>query len=180
MLVREGSAMEGHADNIGPCVHGGAVVVAGTDVLPLGTPPIEVIACVAPSALSTEVARRVLPSEVSFVDAARNAGRAALLAASLALGDPAHLLAATEDALHQPSRFALAPDSGRLVATLRREGFAAFLAGAGPSVGVLAAAGDAGAASDAAARLAGDGWEVRRAALDPAGAAVVESAQERA
>ena len=177
-LVAAAASIEGHADNVAPCVFGGASAVAGADVLPLGTPSgIEVLACVAPVALSTEAARRALPAQVPFSDAVANAARAVLLAASLALADPAHLLAATDDALHQPARFALAPDAGRLVSALRAKGIAAFLAGAGPSVAALVVT-SAGAAEEATARrLAPDGWEVRRVAIDPSGTTVVEAAQ---
>ena len=180
-LVAEAASMEGHADNVAPCVLGGGAVVSGTDVLALGVPSgIEAIVCVAPMALSTEVARRVLPSDVPFAEAAATAGRAALLAVSLARGETDYLLAATADTLHQPARFALAPDAGTLVGALRREGIAAFLAGAGPSVGALIGTSDAETAERAAARLAPAGWEVRRFAIDPNGAMVVEGAGSEA
>jgi len=173
-LVAAAAAIEGHADNVAPCVHGGATVIAGTAVMPLDAPPFEAIACVAPMAMSTEAARKALPATVPFADAAANAGRAALLAASLARGDAALLMDATEDVLHQPARFGLAPDSGRLVAALRGAGIAAFLAGAGPSVAALVALGDAGRAETEARRLAPQGWDVRRVAIDATGTSVVE------
>lgn len=175
-LVAAATEMEGHADNVAPCVHGGAVVAAGRAVKPLGVPAgFAVVVCVAPSALATEAARKLLPESIPHRDAAANAGRAAMLAASLASGDPSYLLEATDDVLHQPSRFELMPDSGRLVAALRKERIAAFLAGAGPSVGALVASGDRKEATDLARTLAPDGWEVRGAEIDAAGAAVVES-----
>jgi homoserine kinase len=176
-LTRMAAEMEGHADNVAPCVHGGAVVVSGDAVLPLGAPAgIHAIVCVAPMALSTEAARRALPEQVPFRDAVANAGRAALLAAALARGDASSLLAATDDVLHQPARFGLAPDSGRLVGALRREGIAAFLAGAGPSVAALVVTVDLTAAETAVRRLAPDGWDVRTVPIDAEGAAVVEGA----
>ena len=178
MLVDVASGMEGHADNVAPCVHGGAVVAAGrAAVKPLGVPAgLGVIVCVAPSSLPTEAARKLLPATIPHGDAAANAARAALLAVSLATGDPALLLEATHDVLHQPARFELMPDSGRLVAALRKEGIAAFLAGAGPSVAALAASPELAAATETARRLAPEGWEVRDAAIDGSGAVVVESA----
>ncbi|MFY9588907.1 MAG: homoserine kinase, partial [Actinomycetota bacterium] len=64
-FVRDAAALEGHADNVAPCVFGGAVLAAGETVMPLGAPPgIEMLVCVAPMALSTEAARKVLPAEV--------------------------------------------------------------------------------------------------------------------
>jgi len=176
-LVRAAAALEGHADNVAPCVSGGACVVSGGAVLPIGVPAgIEVVACVAPMALSTEASRRALPTEVPFADAVANAGRAALLAAALARGDASHLFAATDDVVHQPARFELAPDSGALVKALRGEGIAAFLAGAGPSVAALVPSARAESAAAAAGRFAGDGWDVRRVGIDARGATVVEGA----
>ena len=176
MLVAAAAEMEGHADNVAPCVHGGAVVAAGRAILPLGVPDgIGAIVCVAPSALSTEAARKLLPTSIPLADAAANAGRVALLVASLATGDPARLFEATEDVLHQPPRFAAMPDTGRLVAALRKQGLAAFLAGAGPSIAALVASKDLPSAAQSARSLAPDGWEVREAAIDAAGATVVET-----
>jgi homoserine kinase len=177
-LIAAAAELEGHADNVAPCVTGGACVVAGGSVLPLGAPAgIDVIACVAPTSLSTEAARRVLPAHVPFADAVANAGRAALLAAALATGEASHLLAATEDVVHQPARFTLAPDAGQLVEALRGEGIAAFLAGAGPSVAALVPGAVAATAETAARRLAPERWEVRRVAVDGRGAQVVEGAR---
>ncbi len=176
-LVRAAAAVEGHADNVAPCVHGGAVVVSGDAIMPLGSPPgIEAIVCVAPMALSTEAARKALPPEVAFGDAAANASSAALLAATLATGETGNLLRATEDLLHQPPRFELMPASGRLVGQLRAAGVAAFLAGAGPSVAALVPAASATSDEETARRVAAGGWEIRRVPFDGAGAQVVESA----
>jgi homoserine kinase len=85
-------------------------------------------------------------------------------------------MTATEDVLHQPHRFALSPDSGALVGALRHQGIPAFLAGAGPSVAALIPTADGPAIEAVARRLAPDGWEVRRAAIDAEGATVVERA----
>lgn len=175
-IVAAAAEMEGHADNVAPCAHGGIVVASGRTVMSLGVPNgIGAVVCMAPSALATSAARKLLPASVPLADAAANAGRAALLAASLATGETAGLLEATYDVLHQPSRFELMPDSGRLVATLRREGIAAFLSGAGPSVAALVPKGDLEAATEAARKNAPDGWDVREAAIDASGAVVVES-----
>ena len=73
------------------------------------------------------------PSQVPHADAARNAGRAALLVAALT-GRPDQLMAATEDRLHQQYRAAAMPESARLIETLRAAGFAAVVSGAGPTV----------------------------------------------
>lgn len=178
MLVHTGSQLEGHADNVAPCVLGGAVVTTPGAAKRLGAPPgITTLVCVSPTQLATEAARRALPAQVALGDAAATAGRAALLAVSLATGDAERLLEATEDVLHQPARFELMPASGALVAALRRERVAAFLAGAGPSVAALVREVDAREAEAIARRVAPDDWDVRTVPIDAAGAMVVEGVQ---
>ena len=70
------------------------------------------------------------------MDAAANAGRAALLVHALA-GDPDRLWDATRDWLHQQYREPAMPRSYALVTALRAAGYAAVISGAGPTVLVL-------------------------------------------
>jgi homoserine kinase len=59
--------------------------------------------------------------------------------------DPSLLFTATEDRLHQRQRADVMPATLRLIAALRREGMAAVVSGAGPTVLTLAAAGQVAA-----------------------------------
>ena len=86
--------------------------------------------------VETARARGLLPEQVPHVDAAANAGRAALLVHALA-EDPDRLWDATRDWLHQHYREPAMPRSYALVTALRAAGFAAVISGAGPSVLVL-------------------------------------------
>ena len=88
---------------------------------------------VPPDSVSTEAARGLLPDRVPHQDAAANSSRAALLVAALT-GDPAHLLAATEDFVHQSYRAEAMPQSYELMQGLRSAGVPAVISGAGPSV----------------------------------------------
>lgn len=173
-LLALAGEIEGHLDNVSAALHGGITVsgFAAGEALRLDPPPdLSVVVCVAAERLSTSKARAALPTQIPFEDAVFNTGRAALLAAALASGDTSRLLEATEDRLHQDRRFALAPDAGALVAALRKEGIAAFLSGAGPSVAALVPGDQAAEAEQAAATLAPPGWEHRRLSIDPDGAA---------
>ena len=67
----------------------------------------------------TAVARAALPAAVPHADAAFNAGRGALLVARADPADPALLLRATDDRLHQDYRAAGMPETAALVARLR-------------------------------------------------------------
>ncbi|MGH3246096.1 MAG: homoserine kinase [Trebonia sp.] len=137
------SVLEGHPDNVAPCLFGGltiAWVTTGAAGLPRACairldPHAEVrpVAFVAPGPVSTRVARGLLPAAVPHADAARNAGRAALLVAALTVR-PDALLDGTEDRLHQEYRAPAMPHSLDLVTRLRAVGVPAVVSGAGPSV----------------------------------------------
>lgn len=174
-LLDRAIALEGHADNVAPCLRGGITVTGGGRTLRL-EPPEDLVPmlCVAPSKLSTEVARAALGATIDRSTAAATIGRAALLAASLASGDHGALFDATDDGFHQPQRFALMPDTGELVASLRGGGVAAFLSGAGPSVAALVPRAQAPAALSLAQAAAPEGWTVKLEEFDRTGARVVD------
>jgi homoserine kinase len=137
------NVLEGHPDNVAPCLFGGltiAWVAAGADGLPEARairldprPEVRPVAFIAPGPVSTKVARGLLPAAVPHADAARNAGRAALLIAALT-ARPDALLDGTEDKLHQDYRAPAMPHSHDLVTRLRAAGVPAVVSGAGPSV----------------------------------------------
>jgi homoserine kinase len=132
------SELEGHPDNVAPCLYGGLTIAWLADgtamAIRLETlPGIRPVAVIAPAPVRTEVARDLLPEHVPHADAARNAGRSALLVAALTTR-PDVLLAATEDRLHQDYRAPAMPQTHDLVRRLRAAGIAAVVSGAGPSV----------------------------------------------
>ena len=137
------SVLEGHPDNVAPCLFGGltiAWVATGATGLPEARaikldprPEVLPVAFIAPAPVSTKVARGLLPEVVPHADAARNAGRAALLIAALT-ARPDALLEGTEDKLHQDYRAPAMPHTHDLVARLRAAGVPAVVSGAGPSV----------------------------------------------
>lgn len=118
--------------------------------------------------MPTSEARGLLPRTVPHIDAAHNAGRAALLVEALT-NRPELLFAATEDRIHQNYRASAMPESTALVARLRAGGVPAVISGAGPTV--LAFAEDG--AAEKVARSAGPGWAANRLALDREGASVL-------
>ena len=166
-LLTLATAAEGHPDNVAPCLLGGATVSwveegrARAAAVPLH-PDLAAVALVAPAPMSTTAARRILPAEVPFADAARTAGRSALLPLALS-GAFDLLLPATADVLHQPHRLAQVPAAARALEQLRRRGHAAVLSGAGPSLLVLTPREAlAGALADAAAAVEREaGWRVQ-------------------
>lgn len=132
------NALEGHPDNVAPCLYGGLTIAWTTDsgASAVRLEPASVIrpvVIIAPAPVSTEAARALLPARVPHSDAARNAGRAALLVAAMT-ARPEALLDATEDRLHQDYRAPAMPATIDLVGRLRAAGIPAVVSGAGPSV----------------------------------------------
>ncbi|MGY1638487.1 homoserine kinase [Geodermatophilus sp. SYSU D00742] len=175
--------MEGHPDNVAPCLLGGATLSwttpggARAERLAVHADVVPVV-LVPQVTLSTHVARSLLPELVAHGDAVFNASRAALLTHALTTA-PALLLDATEDRLHQRQRGGAMPETLALLERLRAAGHAAVVSGAGPSVLVLArrADGEAGEEPRAVrevADLTPTGWSVLPLDVDAGGAAVLD------
>ena len=137
--LRVAARLEGHPDNVAPCLLGGFTIawtegVAGARAVRLAPDDrLRPTVFVPAERGYTATARAALPSTVPHADAAFNAGRAALLTHAVT-AEPALLLAATEDRLHQSYRAEGMPGTTSLVAALRSVGVAAVVSGAGPSV----------------------------------------------
>jgi homoserine kinase len=174
--LRLAADLEGHADNAAASLYGGVVAVAGGKVVrvPLGR-ELAVVVWIPNRETATAGARRLLPEQVSFADAAFNVGRAALLVAALAAGEVEALRAATEDRLHQDRRLAHAPDTRAAIDAAVREGaFGAWLSGSGPAAAALA---DPTRASEIAAALPETG-RTAVLAIDDDGLTVTERNDE--
>ncbi|GLY89380.1 homoserine kinase [Actinoallomurus iriomotensis] len=165
--------IEGHPDNVAPCLAGGLTIAWETSGGARMT-RMEVSSRVRPVALvpdvrlATERARGLLPDTVPHADAAANAGRAALLVAALT-ARPELLLDATEDRLHQSYRAPAMPESLDLVERLRAKGVAAVVSGAGPTV--LALAFRDGEVDSISAEV-GTSWHIHPLDVAPHGACV--------
>ncbi|WP_037572810.1 homoserine kinase [Phaeacidiphilus oryzae] len=185
-LLALASELEGHPDNVAPCLLGG-FTIAWTDsdgseraraarLEPAdGLVPVVFV----PSQeVLTETARGLLPKQVPHADAAFNAARSALLVAAVTR-DPRLLYPATEDRLHQDYRAPAMPGSAALVGALRAEGVPAVISGAGPTVLALLGGerGSGEETSDAVVEkvlgFAGGEWSAHRLGIDLDGAAVL-------
>ena len=140
-IVGEASRREHHPDNASACWMGGLTVARMSgeaeaqvaSVRPKGKWPL--LLAVPEQSLSTEEARRVLPSEYSRADAVTNVQNSMLLLAAFMQGRPDFLTAALEDRIHQPYRAPLCPLLPCLQELKGKDGvLGAALSGAGPSV----------------------------------------------
>jgi homoserine kinase len=167
--LRIAGRIEGHPDNVAPCLLGGFTIawLSGGVARAVSLQPS---AAVAPTLLVpgkkglTAEARAALPDKVPHADAAFNAGRTALLVHALTQA-PELLFEATEDRLHQGYRAAGMPQTAEMVEALRGRGAAAMVSGAGPSVLVLGPLPDG--------FVPGEGWLTYNLAAQSGGARVL-------
>lgn len=137
-ITRLATAAEGHPDNAGAAVWGGAILAwARDDKVSLVQLPLPdgfaAVAFVPGFECRTEDARRVLPDTVRRGDAVAQAIAAAALPLALTVR-PDLLLDATADRLHQPFRAGLMRPAYDLMLRLRGAGVPAAISGAGPTV----------------------------------------------
>lgn len=174
--------LEGHPDNVAPCLFGGLTIAwldangqAHSKQLAVHR-GVSVLVLVPEETMSTKVARSLQPEQVPHADAIFNLSRSALMVAAM-VQSPELLFDATEDRLHQTYRASAMPHTKGLVDELRREGLAAVVSGAGPSVLVLCD--DPGArlrAVEIAERRTDTTWSAVMTAVDVQGATVDSAA----
>ena len=184
-LLAFATEMEGHPDNVAPCLFGGLTIAWTTPegpqskklIVHRGVSPLVLV----PEAtMSTALARSLQPESVPHADAIFNVSRSTLLIAAL-IQSPELLLAATEDKLHQNYRATAMPETDRLLQNLRKKGFPAVVSGAGPSILVLCSdPGQRLAAAELVAAESETPWQSMALAVDFKGATVVTHPVESA
>lgn len=136
--LRMAADIEGHPDNVAPCVYGGFTIAYSTvdgakAAVSQPHPSLRGWLYVPSHTGLTAEARSALPSVVPHADAAFNVARSALLVHAITT-DPSRLGDATEDRLHQSYRASGSTESWELLNRLRESGWAAVISGAGPTV----------------------------------------------
>jgi homoserine kinase len=187
-LLRLLVELEGHPDNAVSSFLGGFAVSAPASDdprdgfvstrVPVGA-ELSFVTLVPDLKLSTEIARGLLPKEVSLRQAVENAQRTARIAALFCGRDYRSLRGMFTDHFHQPFRQALIPGFGEILAAAREAGaLGSFLSGAGSSIMALTLEG-AEAVGDAmleSAKQHGLSARVLFLQADNEGAQVLESA----
>lgn len=136
-LLRLATELEGHPDNVAPALFGGFTVsvMDKGKVQTFSFQPrikLKLIVAVPDFELSTRLARKVLPRNVSMKDAIFNVSRASMLIAALVEGREDLLPLAFDDALHQPYRKKLVPGMSEVFEAAKSAGaLGAAISGAG-------------------------------------------------
>ncbi|MEM4368483.1 MAG: homoserine kinase [Candidatus Anstonellales archaeon] len=142
-LLKVALELEGHPDNIVPCMFGGlcisSVVEGSIKFIKLKLPSdILVLAVIPKHQISTEDARKILPDKIYFKDAVKNVSNVALLVSSLTTKKYEFLKFATEDFLHQPYRKKLMPWMDKVFEIcLDNKALCCMLSGSGSTVVAL-------------------------------------------
>jgi len=140
MLLSLGTRLEGHPDNMAPCLFGGLQIsIRGEKgLIHLDTPlpaDLKVVVFVPDFEMPTQESRRKLPRELSREDTVFNVGRAALLVAALAASRYDLLDEATQDRIHQPVRSQIFRGLAPIMGAAKDAGAAAaYLSGGGSTV----------------------------------------------
>ncbi len=133
-----------HADNVGPCLLGGFVLIRSydpLDVVALPTPSSAWVVVITPSVeVRTEDARKILRRSIPLTDAISQWGNVAALIAAIYRDDVALMGRALEDKVIEPARAALIPGFYEAkTAALAAGALGCSISGSGPSVFALAA-----------------------------------------
>lgn len=174
--------IEGHPDNVCPAIFGGLVstVMANGEAL---YNKIEIkngvkfIALIPNFKLSTEKARAILPSEVSFKDSVYNIGRAALLISCFMNGNYKLLREATKDRLHQQYRSKLIEGFDEVYEKVLNIGaYGCFLSGAGPTIMAIIDENDLDFVDDIKKFIKEEklNWNIKELAIDKVGAKILK------
>jgi homoserine kinase len=177
-LLRLGTEIEGHPDNVAASLYGGITLVLPDGSVARYEPSggVRPMILAAPGPLATDEARQVLPAKVPHEDAVANIARASGLLSMLSgAAEPTRerLLECTEDRIHQPYRAPLMPATAEAITYLRDLGIAAAVSGAGPSVICLVLRGSEDSVRAAALEL--DNFGLIEAEWDLEGARILES-----
>lgn len=147
-IVQLAARIEGHPDNVAPCILGGLTITSmdetGRVVHVRALPPngLEAAVAIPDFEIKTEDARSALPDHVTHRDAVYNVGNACLVTAALLTGNSDVLTEAMDDRLHQPYRSDLIPGYHEVGAAAREAGaLNVTISGAGPTLFALSTSG---------------------------------------
>ena len=141
-LVAEASIGGWHADNVGPALFGGFLLIRSyepLDLIQLPTPSDLLFVLVTPDyELLTAMAREALPKHVSLKQHIANNGNLAALVAALFKNSPTLLGRAVEDGIVEPARAPLIPGFAAVkAAALEAGALGCSISGAGPTLFAL-------------------------------------------
>lgn len=153
-IINIATEIEGHPDNVVPAILGGMVISIEKDNKILFSPvsfpkDINFNVMIPDFKLSTEEARKVLPTSYTRGDCVKNISRVAMLINSLVTRDYEKIRPSLEDFIHQPYRLKLIKDGDLIFKeSLNLNSLGEFISGAGPTIISLSYTSDANFEND--------------------------------
>ena len=139
-LLNIATKLEGHPDNVAPCMFGGFVVssVENEKVFYVRNNVsynLKFVFFIPNFKLSTEKSRKILKDKIDLKDAVYNISRSSLLVSSILKGKFSNLEVSTKDKLHQDYRLKYIENGKEIFDISYKLGaYGVFLSGAGPSI----------------------------------------------
>ena len=139
-IIDLAAKLEGHPDNTTPALVGGLVTAVAENgkvyyVKQEIQSELRFAVIIPDFELHTDHARKILPEQVSHMDARFNLARSALMAVSLYCGKYQNLRVGAQDCLHQPHRLELIPKGREVMDICYQNGaYAAYISGAGSAL----------------------------------------------
>lgn len=178
--------LEGHPDNITPAIVGGLVISAQEDdgavvYSKLNWPSDWLITvCVPDFELSTDIARSVLPKEVSMKDAVFNAQHLGMFVQAVNMHDKELMRFALQDRLHQPYRIKLIQGLDKIIDSMRHieSVLGCVISGAGSSILIISEKNDLEKIKNTVSEIWADQnikCEIKTLNVEPYGAQIVSN-----
>ncbi len=141
-LLKYAIELEGHPDNVVPCMLGGFVSTIKTNKDYIFNKydinkKLVFILCIPEQELSTEYCRKVLPSTLSYSDIIYSASRLMNLPRALKDGNLDSIQECLNDKLHTPYRLKLIKDSEKIQEIARRNNLPFAISGSGSTMLVI-------------------------------------------
>lgn len=181
-LLEMAVEIEGHPDNVAPALFGG-IVVAIIENNKIIYNKIEIknkikfVSIIPEFKLSTEEARKVIPSKISISDGIYNIGRAALMISCFATERYDLIRSACNDAFHQNYRKQLIPDFDKVYnKCYELNALGCYLSGAGPTIMAIIDNGAYGFSNNIKQYLEYENmkWEIIKLKADNEGTVVIK------
>jgi homoserine kinase len=142
MIAEKMACGSAHADNVAPALLGGFILIRDYEPLDLIQIPLkQVLYCsvIYPNIdIRTEIARKILPNEITLAQMVTHTGNAAGLIAGLLQGDLALISRALKDVVVEPTRSSLIPGFGDIKSSAMAAGaLGCSISGSGPSIFAL-------------------------------------------
>lgn len=138
LLLGLATKIEGHPDNVAPCLLGGFVASINSDKVYTTkynvSSSLKFNVFIPPTKLSTSEARKVLPKTYTRSDVVYNISRVAQLGPALKSGDLEILKVILDDKIHEPYRIKLIENASKLKEELKKEEAITVISGSGSTM----------------------------------------------